>query len=142
MKQWKEKSYDRKIRRDRDRHGAGGTAAGSAPVESRDDGGHYRAQALRRYLRQHGLHSDENVVASAYAARLARRAAEYGVGVDSPIQMDMKRVKARKDGIAGRSMQSVEGWSRGLDNITVYQGHLGFTLVALQCRGGEIRFFP
>ena len=29
-------------------------------------------------------------------------------------------------------MQSVEGWSRRLGNVTVYQGHLGFAFVVLQ----------
>jgi pyruvate/2-oxoglutarate dehydrogenase complex dihydrolipoamide dehydrogenase (E3) component len=68
----------------------------------------------------------KTLVASAYAAHLARRAAEYGVGVGGPIQVDMKRVKTRKDEIAGRSMQSVESWLRGLKNVTVYQGHASF----------------
>src|SRR5262245_56688144 len=36
------------------------------------------------------------MVASAYAARVVRRAAEYGVVVAEP-QIDMRRVKARKD---------------------------------------------
>jgi pyruvate/2-oxoglutarate dehydrogenase complex dihydrolipoamide dehydrogenase (E3) component len=35
----------------------------------------------------------------------------------------MKRVKARKDEIAGRSRTAVEDWMRGLANGTVYQGH-------------------
>jgi pyruvate/2-oxoglutarate dehydrogenase complex dihydrolipoamide dehydrogenase (E3) component len=35
----------------------------------------------------------------------------------------MKRVKARKDEIAGHSMQGVESWVRGLKNGAVYHGH-------------------
>src|SRR3989304_998119 len=34
----------------------------------------------------------KTLVASAYAAHMARRAAEYGVGIDGPIDVDMKRV--------------------------------------------------
>ena len=68
----------------------------------------------------------KTLVASAYVAHMARRAAEYGIGVGGPIQVDMKRVKARKDEIAGRSMQSVENSLRGLENVTVYQGHARF----------------
>ena len=68
----------------------------------------------------------KTLVASAYAAHLVRRAAEYGVGIDGPIRMDMKRVKARKDEIAGRSAQAVESWLRGLKNVTVYRGHARF----------------
>jgi pyruvate/2-oxoglutarate dehydrogenase complex dihydrolipoamide dehydrogenase (E3) component len=68
----------------------------------------------------------KTLVASAYAAQLARRGPEYGVSVAGPVQVDMKRVKARKDEIAGRSMHSVESWLRGLENVTVYQGHARF----------------
>ncbi|MDQ3565745.1 MAG: FAD-dependent oxidoreductase [Pseudomonadota bacterium] len=68
----------------------------------------------------------KTLVASAYAAHLVRRAAEYGVTAGGPISVDMKRVKARKDEISGRSNQSVEKWMRGLENATVYQGHARF----------------
>jgi len=40
------------------------------------------------------------MVASAYAARIASRATDYGVVLDGMPRMDMKRVKARKDEIA------------------------------------------
>ncbi len=56
----------------------------------------------------------KTLVASAYAAHLARRAAEYGVDIAGPVTVDMKRVKARKDEISGRSNQGVERWMRGL----------------------------
>ena len=68
----------------------------------------------------------KTLVASAYAAHLARRGAEYGVASGGQIQVDMKRVKARKDEIAGRSMKSVENWLRGLENVRVYLGHARF----------------
>ena len=41
----------------------------------------------------------KTLVASAYVAHMARRAAEYGVDVGGPVKVDMKRVKARKDDI-------------------------------------------
>jgi len=68
----------------------------------------------------------KTLVASAYAAHLVCRAAEYGVTVGGPISVDMKRVKARKDEISGRSNRNVEKWMRGLENGTVYQGHARF----------------
>ena len=37
------------------------------------------------------------LVASAYAAHLARRSAEYGVTIPGPVSVNMKHVKARKD---------------------------------------------
>ncbi len=68
----------------------------------------------------------KTLIASAYAAQLARRAAEYGVTVGGPVAVDMKRVKARKDEISGRSSNGVEQWMRGLESATVYQGHARF----------------
>ena len=68
----------------------------------------------------------KTLVASAYAAHLTRRAAEYGVDIGDDVKVDMRRVKARKDEISGRSNQGVERWVRGLANATVYQGHARF----------------
>jgi pyruvate/2-oxoglutarate dehydrogenase complex dihydrolipoamide dehydrogenase (E3) component len=68
----------------------------------------------------------KTLVASAYVAHMARRAAEYGVATSGPISVDMKRVKARKDEIAGASNRNVEKWMRGLANGAVYQGHARF----------------
>ena len=68
----------------------------------------------------------KTLVASAYAAHLARRGAEFGVSIDGLIRVDMKRVKARKDEVAGRSNQNVEKWLRGLANASVFQGHARF----------------
>lgn len=67
----------------------------------------------------------KTLIASAYAAHLARRAHEYGVSA-GPVSVDMKAVKARKDAIAGRSNHGVEQWVRGLDHTTVLQGHAHF----------------
>jgi pyruvate/2-oxoglutarate dehydrogenase complex dihydrolipoamide dehydrogenase (E3) component len=45
-----------------------------------------------------GCTPTKTLVASAYAAHVARRAADYGVTIGSTIKVDMKAVKARKDG--------------------------------------------
>jgi pyruvate/2-oxoglutarate dehydrogenase complex dihydrolipoamide dehydrogenase (E3) component len=66
------------------------------------------------------------LVASAYAAHLARRGAEYGVTIAGPIDIDMKRVKARKDSIAGASSKAVEASLRATNNLTVIRGHASF----------------
>ena len=55
-----------------------------------------------------GCTPTKTLVASAYAAHLARRAADYGVVVDGSISIDMKRVKARKDHVSGLSNKGVE----------------------------------
>ena len=66
------------------------------------------------------------MVASAYAAHLTHRAAEYGVMVSGAISTDMKAVKARKDAIAGKSRIGVETWLKSMQNCTVYEGHARF----------------
>jgi pyruvate/2-oxoglutarate dehydrogenase complex dihydrolipoamide dehydrogenase (E3) component len=63
------------------------------------------------------------LVASAYAAYLARRHADYGVTIGGPIAVDMKAVKARKDAIVAPSRNGVERSLKSLDGCTVYQGH-------------------
>jgi pyruvate/2-oxoglutarate dehydrogenase complex dihydrolipoamide dehydrogenase (E3) component len=68
----------------------------------------------------------KTLVASAYAAQVARRGAEYGLAVNGDVRVDMKRVKARKDEISGRSNRGIEQWLRGLKNCTVIQGHARF----------------
>jgi pyruvate/2-oxoglutarate dehydrogenase complex dihydrolipoamide dehydrogenase (E3) component len=68
----------------------------------------------------------KTLIASAHAAHLARRGAEFGFAVNGDVRVDMKRVKARKDEISGRSNKGVEEWLRGLKNCTVIQGHACF----------------
>jgi pyruvate/2-oxoglutarate dehydrogenase complex dihydrolipoamide dehydrogenase (E3) component len=68
----------------------------------------------------------KTLVASARAAHVARRAAEYGVVIDGPVSVDMKKVKARKDEVAGASNRGVEKWLKGMENATVYEGHARF----------------
>src|SRR5882672_3748492 len=57
----------------------------------------------------------KTLVASAYAAHVARRGVEYGFDVNGDVRVDMKRVKARKDEVSGRSNKGVEKWLRGLE---------------------------
>jgi pyruvate/2-oxoglutarate dehydrogenase complex dihydrolipoamide dehydrogenase (E3) component len=68
----------------------------------------------------------KTLVASAYAAHVARRASEFGVQLGGSVTVDMQRVKARKDEIVGKSRTGVEAWLRGTQNCTVYQGHARF----------------
>jgi pyruvate/2-oxoglutarate dehydrogenase complex dihydrolipoamide dehydrogenase (E3) component len=65
----------------------------------------------------------KTLVASAYAAHLAHRAAEFGVILDGPVRVDMKRVKARKDAIASSASLGVEKWLKDSANLTVIEGH-------------------
>src|SRR5690348_8324608 len=68
----------------------------------------------------------KTMVASARAAYVARRGADFGVVLDGPVHVDMKRVKARKDETSGESRTGVEEWLRSTENCTVIQGHARF----------------
>ena len=67
-----------------------------------------------------GCMPTKTLVASAYAARLAARAAEYGVVIDGRIAIDMARVKARKDAVSNTAMGNIETWLRAMPGVTVY----------------------
>jgi pyruvate/2-oxoglutarate dehydrogenase complex dihydrolipoamide dehydrogenase (E3) component len=67
----------------------------------------------------------KTLVASAHAAHLARRGAEYGVGT-GPVSVDMAKVKARKDDIMLGDREGVESWLEGMEGCTVIRGHARF----------------
>ncbi len=67
------------------------------------------------------------MVASARAAYMARRAADYGVSIEGAVRVDMKKVKERKDAIVGRSNQGLEKSLDKTKNVTVLRGHARFT---------------
>ena len=54
---------------------------------------------------------------------MARRGAEFGVTIGGAVQVDMKRVKARKDEIVAASNTGVTNWMTNLDNGTIFRGH-------------------
>jgi pyruvate/2-oxoglutarate dehydrogenase complex dihydrolipoamide dehydrogenase (E3) component len=66
-----------------------------------------------------GCMPTKTLVASAYAAHLVRRAADYGVGVTGVIQIDMAKVKARADAVSANARAGVERWLRGMAGCTV-----------------------
>ncbi len=66
------------------------------------------------------------LVASAYAAQIARRAAEYGVTIAGAIHVDMQRVKARKDAIVAQSRDGLTSALEKAPNITLIRGHARF----------------
>jgi pyruvate/2-oxoglutarate dehydrogenase complex dihydrolipoamide dehydrogenase (E3) component len=68
----------------------------------------------------------KTLVASARAAHMARRAAGFGVMLDSPVRVDMARVKARKDLVVSQSREGVAQWLNGTANLAVIEGHACF----------------
>jgi pyruvate/2-oxoglutarate dehydrogenase complex dihydrolipoamide dehydrogenase (E3) component len=66
------------------------------------------------------------MVASAFAAHLMRRSADYGVCGAGIVSVDMKAVKARKDAIVEASRNSLSDWLHGAENLTLMEGHARF----------------
>jgi pyruvate/2-oxoglutarate dehydrogenase complex dihydrolipoamide dehydrogenase (E3) component len=70
-----------------------------------------------------GCTPTKTLVASAYAAHIVSRAADYGVRISGAVNVDMKAVKARRDAVVAPSRNGVERSLRTLEGCTVYDGH-------------------
>ena len=73
-----------------------------------------------------GCTPTKTLVGSARIAYLARQAREFGISIDGDIVVDMGRVKARKDAVAGASNQGVTDWLEGMNNVDLIRGHARF----------------
>jgi len=73
-----------------------------------------------------GCTPTKTMVASAHAAHVAHRAADFGVVIQGAVTVDMRRVKARKDAIVREWTAATEASLRKTANCTVYQGHARF----------------
>jgi pyruvate/2-oxoglutarate dehydrogenase complex dihydrolipoamide dehydrogenase (E3) component len=83
-----------------------------------------------------GCTPTKTLVASAYAAHLARRSADYGVMLGGGVTVDMKKVKVRQDLVVRNLREGLEAWLTGMHNCTVYRGHARFES-SRQVRVGE-----
>jgi pyruvate/2-oxoglutarate dehydrogenase complex dihydrolipoamide dehydrogenase (E3) component len=82
------------------------------------------------------------MVASAYAARLAQRAADYGISIDGGIAIDMKKVHARAAKVTLDARSGLEAWLTGMENCTVIRGHARFVGPHTVEVGGETLSAP
>src|SRR4051812_31635782 len=73
-----------------------------------------------------GCMPTKTLVASAYAAHLARRGAEYGVAIEGPVGIDMRRGQGPAATVSTNARTGVERWLRGMDGLTVVEGHARF----------------
>lgn len=73
----------------------------------------------------YGCIPTKTLVASAHAAHLARRSADYGIGTGE-ITVDMGKVKARKDQVSGDDRHKIEAWLAGMQGLTFIHGHARF----------------
>src|SRR6516225_8036040 len=89
-----------------------------------------------------GCMPTKTLVASAYAAHLARGGAKYGVVLDAPPRIDMPRVKARADRVSANARAGVESWLRGMRACTVIEGHARFAAPETVRVGDELFTAP
>ena len=68
----------------------------------------------------------KTLIASARAAWMARKAADYGVTISGEVGVDMKRVKARKDAVVKESRDGLAAWVHGTKNLELIEGHARF----------------
>lgn len=106
-----------------------GQAGPSLAVRFTDAG--YRVAIIERKLFygtcvNTGCIPTKTMIASAKVAYLAKHAADFGVTINGSVQMDMKRVKARKDEIVGTTNDQIPEWMKKIPNLTVYKGHARF----------------
>ena len=73
-----------------------------------------------------GCMPTKTLVASAYAAHLARRSADFGIELSAPPRIDMSRVMARAHTVTLNARTGVERSLRELKNCTVFQGQAAF----------------
>ncbi|MDT5112464.1 MAG: hypothetical protein QOE20_4354 [Mycobacterium sp.] len=73
----------------------------------------------------YGCIPTKTLVASAHAAHVARRGAEFGIGTGD-VTVDMAKVKARKDEVMLDDRHGVESWLEGMAGCTLIRGHARF----------------
>jgi pyruvate/2-oxoglutarate dehydrogenase complex dihydrolipoamide dehydrogenase (E3) component len=77
----------------------------------------------------YGCIPTKTLVASAHAAQVARRGAEYGFNIGTgtgDVKVDMAKVKARKDHIMLDDRHGLESWLEGMEGCTLIRGHARF----------------
>jgi pyruvate/2-oxoglutarate dehydrogenase complex dihydrolipoamide dehydrogenase (E3) component len=120
----------------------GAGQAGPALAGRLADAGHRVAVVERKLFGgtcvNTGCMPTKTLIASAYAAHLARRAADYGVVLQGRVGIDAKAVAARQQGVSAKARANVEAWLRGMPGCTVLTGHARFVSAHAVAVGDEI----
>jgi pyruvate/2-oxoglutarate dehydrogenase complex dihydrolipoamide dehydrogenase (E3) component len=85
-----------------------------------------------------GCKPTKTLVASAYAAHIARRADDYGVKLGGSVGIDMEKVKARKDAVTNDSRAGLEGWLSSMKGCTLLRGHARLASSRTVSLNGEV----
>ncbi|MGN7999052.1 FAD-containing oxidoreductase [Sphingomonas sp. 22176] len=73
-----------------------------------------------------GCKPTKTLVASAYAAHMARRAADFGVTIGGEVGIDFAKVRSRADKISADSRASLQSWIDGMAHCTLFFGQAKF----------------
>jgi len=108
-----------------------GTGQAGPPLASRLSSAGWKVAVIERKrfggtCVNNGCIPSKALVASARASYVAHHSSDFGVLIDSPIRVDMKKVKARKDAIVKQSTEGVQKWMEELPTSVVFYGHARF----------------
>lgn len=73
----------------------------------------------------YGCRPTKTLIASARAAHMARRGADFGVKIDH-VEIDWGRVRERVVGIIDHTSAEIESWLRGTEGMDVYHAYASF----------------
>lgn len=108
-----------------------GTGQASPALANRLTSAGMRVAVIERHLVggtcvNTGCTPTKAMVASAYVARQAQRAAEYGVMLPGPARIDMAAIRRRTDKIVQSSRTGLEKWLGGMKGCRLVRGHARF----------------
>src|SRR5205814_9758005 len=108
-----------------------GAGQAGPSLAGRLTGGGMRVALVERHLVggtcvNTGCMPTKALVASAYAAHMARRASDFGVMVAAPGPVDMRAVQARAHQVTLNARANLEKWLGGMNGLTVIRGHARF----------------
>jgi len=108
-----------------------GTGQAGSPLAMRLAGSGMRVAIVERGLVggtcvNTGCTPTKTLIASAHAAHMARRAAEYGIVIHGGVSADMQRVKARKDAVVEQSRRGLKASLEQTERCTLLKGHARF----------------
>src|SRR5690348_7351605 len=91
----------------------------------------YTVAVIERHLLggtcvNNGCIPTKTLIASAHAAHLATRGADYGFGAGR-IRVDMKAIKRRKDQVVRHSSDALKKWIGGMKHVTLIHGQARFS---------------
>ena len=89
-----------------------------------------------------GCMPTKTLVASAYTAHVARRAADFGVVLQGSVAVDMKRVAERARTVSTNARTGNEKWLLGMERCTLLRGHARFESATTVRVGDELLSAP